>query len=295
MKTTRIEVNVGVEAPPERVYDALLNPDALRAWFAESADVSIAELRYDFWGRYTPEDPDRSHSRHPIVQLEPRQVLVFEWKLRGADTRVTLSLAEEEGGTQIRLEHDDAPARNVEEGSLADWWGLSLENGKAWVERGRTGLRVDFAIPPELELRLELDIDAPRREVFRALTDREQLERWIGEPGKMVIEPHVGGRIDFGWGDDGGPVRILSFEPDREVSYAWTYAAEPETVVTWSLTEGKRGTRLTLVHQGFVDAILDRPYRTGWTKFLNRVKHMVEAGPSWRAAQTTAHDYEPVR
>jgi uncharacterized protein YndB with AHSA1/START domain len=295
MNSTRIEVHVDVEAPPERVYAALTDNKALGVWFAETADVSMDDLRYDFWGRYTPEDPGRDESNHPIVAVEADRRLVYGWNLRGANSQVSLQLEPGDGGTHVDLRHDETPARRVEEGSLADWWSLSLENLKAWVERGSVGLRVDYAIPPELELRLEVDIAAPGREVFRALTDPSLLERWIGGPGKPAIDARVGGRLDFGWGDDGGPVRILSLQPDREISYAWTYAGEPDTVVTWSLTEAGSGTRLTLVHLGFVDTILDRPYRTGWTKFLNRVKHLVESGPTWKAARTVAHDYEPAR
>jgi uncharacterized protein YndB with AHSA1/START domain len=298
MNATRIEVQIGIQASPEEVFTALVGSAALRDWFAESADVSPDGSRYDFWGRYTPEDPGRPDSSHPIVEFKNDRLLVYGWKLRQADTRVSVALEPAESGrrgTRIELKHDDAPARKVEEGSLADWWGLSLENLKSYVERGRMGLRVDFAIPPELELKLELGIGAPRREVFRALIDPALLARWIVGPGELVIEPRVGGRLDFGWGDDGGPVEIQSFEPDRQISYSWRYAGEPDTVVSWSLTDTPVGTRLVLVHAGFDDHRLDHPYRTGWTKFLNRVKHLVESGPSWEPARTIAHDYEPAR
>jgi uncharacterized protein YndB with AHSA1/START domain len=301
MNATRIEVQIGIQAPLEEVFTALVGSAALRDWFAEAADVSPDDSRYDFWGRYTPEDPGRPESNHPIVEFRNDRLLAYEWKLRKADTRVTLALEPArsarsgERGTRVELKHDDTPARRVEDGSLADWWALSLENLKSYVERGRMGLRVDFAIPPELELKLELGIVAPRREVFRALIDPALLARWIGEAGKLVIEPQVGGRLDFGWGGDGGPVQIQSIEPDREISYSWRYPGEPETVVTWSLTDTPAGTRLVLVHAGFDDHRLDHPYRTGWTKFLNRVKHLVESGPSWEAARTIAHDYEAAR
>jgi uncharacterized protein YndB with AHSA1/START domain len=292
--STRIEVHVDIEAPAERVLTTITDSAALRSWFAESADISVENLRYDFYGRYTPEDPGRDQAHHPILAFDERR-LHYGWRLRGAETQVLMQLTPIDGGTHLDLRHDDAPGRRVEDGSLADWWGLSLENLKAWVERGTVGRRVDFAAPPELELILEVEIAAPGREVFRALIDPAQLERWIGEPGKVVIEPRVGGRLDFGWGDDGGPIRILSMQPDREIAYGWTYAGEPETVVTWSLLPAEQGTKLTLVHQGFVDTILDRPYRTGWTKFVNRVKHLVESGAGWKPARTVAHDYEPAR
>jgi len=295
MKTARIEVELYVDATPERVFAALFDTEALRAWFAESAEVSAAERHYHFWGRYTPEDPSRADGRHPIRDLKMDRLLTYDWRLRGADTRVSISLVPEGSGTQIQLRHDDAPARRVEEGSLADWWGLSLENLEAWLTRRRAGLRVDFATPPELEIRLVAGIKAPRYEVFRALTDPDQLTRWIAEPGKVVIEPHAGGRLDFGWGEEGGPVRIVSIEPDREIAYSWKYPGEPETTVTWSLIDSGAGTDLTLMHLGFVDAVLDRPHRTGWTKFVNRLKHLVEAGPDWRMARTVAHDYEAAR
>jgi uncharacterized protein YndB with AHSA1/START domain len=296
MRTTTIEVNVGIQARPERVFAALLDSSDLRTWFAESAEASVSDRRYDFWGRTTPEAPGMDISHHELIDVERDRKLSYGWKLRGANTRVDVTLEPDGAHTRVRLVHDDTPARQVEEGSLADWWGLSLENLKSWVERGRIGLKVDFAIPPELELRLEVDVEAKRAEVYRALTDPKQIERWIGEPGHTVVEPHVGGSLDFGWGSEGGgPIRILSLQPDREISYAWIYGAEPETAVTWSLVDSDDGTHVTLVHLGFVDTIHDRPYRTGWTKFLNRVKHMVESGASWKRAVTVSHDYETTR
>ncbi|HEV8129349.1 MAG TPA: SRPBCC domain-containing protein [Candidatus Eisenbacteria bacterium] len=296
MRTTTIEVNVGIGARPDRVFGALLDSSDLQAWFAESAGTSVRGRQYNFWGRTTPEAPGLDESHHELVDVQRDRKLSYRWKLRGADTRVDVTLEPDGSHTRVVLVHDDAPARRVEEGSLADWWGLSLENLKAWVERGRTGLKVDFTIPPELELRLEIDVEAKRALVFRALIDPKQIERWIGEPGHTAVEPRVGGRLDFGWGSEGGgPIRILSLQPDRELSYAWIYGQEPETAVTWSLVDSNGGTHVTLVHLGFVDTIHDRPYRTGWTKFLNRVKHMVESGASWKRAITVSHDYEVAR
>jgi hypothetical protein len=110
----------------------------------------------------------------------------------------------------------------------------------------------------------------------------------------------VGGKYDFGW--SGGPINILEIEPGRKLSYSWHYGDDPETIVTWALEGSEGGTRLTLVHSGFAP---DRPthdYTTGWHKFVNDLKSMIEIGSSWTEAATdrflwltwvAMHSYSP--
>jgi len=45
--------------------------------------------------------------------------------------------------------------------------------------------------------RLSIEIEAPPSAVFRALTDPEQLNRWMAAAAR--VEPRVGGVFDLGW------------------------------------------------------------------------------------------------
>ncbi len=282
-----IELQLTINAPPQDVYRALTEGDQLEQWFAEHADVSMEDGRYGFWGRLTPEHPDRPRGR--LLEAIPNEKLRFEWTLRGEQTEVTVNFREEGAGTRIRLEHFGIPTIQPGQYAVTDFWSLSLENLRAWVERGEVGLQCDFGAIKLGDVRLEVDIDAPAEEVFSTLIDPEKLLRYIAND--PVVEPVVGGRYDYGWGD--GPIKVLDLEPNKRLSHTWRFDSEnePETIVTWTL-EGSGGkTRLTLVHSGFAP---DRPmedYRVGWLHYLQSIKFLSELGDAWERPMLTSAEY----
>jgi uncharacterized protein YndB with AHSA1/START domain len=139
----------------------------------------------------------------------------------------------------------------------------------------------------DAEIRKSVEIDAPPDVVFRALTDENELVRWMPTEAKM--DPHVGGdlRFRFHWEarnvDTEVVGKIVELVPGKKVAYTWVAAMRsdraparmddaPAALVTWSLQElpGKR-TRVTLVQKGF-----DQRYRqdgeSGWEHFLAQLK-----------------------
>ena len=52
MSTPVVEAQIRIAASTDDVYQALIDEDALRAWFAEDAAVSVDEGKYEFSGRY---------------------------------------------------------------------------------------------------------------------------------------------------------------------------------------------------------------------------------------------------
>ena len=286
----RIRASITLDAAPADVYEALTRAEDLCVWFCEHADVSPAEKRYDFWGRHTPEVPDRAAGRHAILAHEPPHRLVYAWPLRGGDSRVTLTAVASGSGSTLTVEHELARGRDRSEGALADFWAGSLERLKAWVEKGVRGYLTQYDVIPDSTMGISAELAAPAEDVYRALTDPAALEQWIAAPGKAHIEASVGGAYDIGWGEDGGPVAILRLEPNRLLSYSWRYPPEPDTVVTWSL-EGSGGTtRVTIVHSGFADADRHGAYLMGWGFFVGRLRLLLEAKQG-RAATVTADDY----
>lgn len=179
------------------------------------------------------------------------------------------------------------PERKTGEASFTDFWDLSLENLRGWVERRVIGARCDFSGERTGDVHLEVDIAAPPEAVFHALITPEELDRYFAT--RAVVEPYVGGRYDFGWGN-GGPVKILELAPPEKLTYSWEYPPEPPTVVTWTLERSGGGTRLMLVHSGFGSERLTEEYQTGWLNCLNRIKFLVEGGPTWRVpSHPTTH------
>ncbi len=274
-----IEIVIDVGAPPSRVFEALTRAAELEKWFTEKAFVSEAEGRFDFWGRHTPGNPDRESGRHRLRAFEPEARLAFEWRLRSKDTTADIVLAPSTCGTTVKLRHD-APRRGATEISIADFWLLSFENLRRFLEEGTAPVLCDYSAVPRGGAELVVDIEASPEAVFRALTRPSDLDRWM--TAKSTVEPVVGGRMSFGWPAE-GPVRILSIVPNEKLSYSWAHANDPETVVTWTLeppNARRTATRLTLVHSGFGDRDTE-DFRTGWLKHVVWMKALVERGDSW--------------
>jgi uncharacterized protein YndB with AHSA1/START domain len=281
-ETIHIEVPLAAATP--RVFRALTQSDELMSWFAEQAMVSSAEGRYDFWGRLTPESPTPEEGRHRLLSWEPDRLLTFIWPVRDAETTVTITLEPEEQTTLLRVVHEGLPTRERGQSSFTDFWELSLENLRGWVERREVGARCDFSGEMHGDVHLEVEIDAPPSAVFHALMAPAELDRFFA--AKAVVEPHIGGRYDFGWGD-GGPVKILDLTQDTTLAYSWHFENEPPTIVTWTLENSGGGTRLTLVHSGFGRQTWTEEYHCGWLNCANRLKFLVEVGPGWRPPRLT--------
>jgi uncharacterized protein YndB with AHSA1/START domain len=277
--SSRIEIALEVDAPPSRVFEALTRASELERWFTEKAFVSETEARFDFWGRHTPGNPDREAGSHRLRAFEPQKRLAFEWNLREKDTTVEITLERSARGTSLRLTQD-APRRGASEISLSDFWLLSFENLRRFIEGGAAPVLCDYTTTPRGGVDLAVDIEAPPQAVFRALIRPEELDLWMN--ARSTVEPVVGGRISFGWPSD-GPVRILSIVPNERLSYSWAHENDPETIVTWTLEapNGRRtATRLLLVHSGFGERDAE-DFRTGWLKHISWMKSMLEKGGSW--------------
>ncbi|MDH5606118.1 MAG: SRPBCC domain-containing protein [Anaerolineae bacterium] len=283
-----IVVQVKIKASAQDIYWALTDESELAQWFSEFVHISLDDGRYEFWGRLTPGNPSSEEAQQKIITANPGREIAFEWSFRGALTRVQFMLVEEGQITLVKLLHSGLPARQEGEFSAADFWMISLENLRSWVERKEIGVRCDFSKPQVGEVLLGVDIKASPAEVFETLINPEKLKRYIGE--NPLVEPEIGGKYSFGW-DEGGPVKILSLTPNKELSYTWTYPPEPDTVVSWKL-EGSGGkTRLTIVHSGFTRERRMDDYQVGWLHFLNRIKFLSELSDAWEKAQMLEDDH----
>lgn len=275
-----LQMQVTIAAPPRVVFVALTDAAALANWFAEFADLSLADGRYDFWGRFTPETPDRDAGRHNLLAVEADRRLSFDWRVLALDTVVELVLVPREAGTAVVVRHQGLPRGN-EYGffPLEDFWFLALENLRRHVEGKAAPIRCDYAASATGDIHLAIEIVGEREAVYAALIRPEELERWIASAA--TVEPVVGGRYDFGWGV-GGSEKIIDLVPDERLAYAWEQSpGEPPMVVTWTL-EGSGGkTRLTLVQSGFAPDQPSDDLRNGWLNFMSFIKSLVEDGAGW--------------
>lgn len=275
-----LHVQIALDHPMASVYRAVTDEAALATWFAEHTEVRLAEKRYDFWGRFTPDCPDRVAGRHPIEEPLATSRIRYEWPLRDTSSSVEMRLLERNERTYLGVWHHDIPESlrgSPDSFAMEDFWFLSLENLRRYLA-GRPVIRCDFsAIGATNQINHTVEIDAPVSAVWDVLITPAQLDRWIAS--RAHVDLQKGGEWNLGWMEE-ARLEILSLSPEKALSVRWDIGETP-TVLTWTL-EGSGGkTRLTLVHSGFApDARVDG-LEAGWLNFMSWLKSAVEFGPDW--------------
>jgi len=121
--------------------------------------------------------------------------------------------------------------------------------------------------------------------IWKTLTTAELMGRWLMPPAGF--EATEGKTFTFqttpaGAWDGTIHCQVLEVVPNRRLSYAWKggdernigYGARLDTVVTWLLTPVEAGTRVRLVHSGFVTPNNDTAYNNmseGWKKVVQQL------------------------
>ena len=121
--------------------------------------------------------------------------------------------------------------------------------------------------------------------IWKALTSGELIARWMMAP--TGFEPVKGKHFTFqttpgGAWDGVIHCEVLEAIPNERLVYAWKggheanvgYGSRLETVVTWTLARVDNGTRVRLVHSGFVLPKNDTAFKSmseGWTKVVRNL------------------------
>jgi uncharacterized protein YndB with AHSA1/START domain len=278
------EYSFPIPADPARIFAALTKQTELEQWFAEHAHVEAREGgAFRFWGRYTVGTPAEADAAGTVLAIEPDARLVFEWPLFGVATRVTITLAPQEvgseGGTKVTVHHAlDGPIDQPRPKELVDdWWRFVLGNLGAHTSGQGEVMRPDFS-DPSPEIRLSMTVAASPEKVFRALIEPEALNRWLAKDAK--VEPRVGGKFDLGWKEsdlehEGAAMEIVAIVPNEKLEITWPDwrgdTSVPTQSVTWLLEPDGDGTRVTLVHAGFIRTVDLGDYPFGWGYFLSQM------------------------
>jgi len=92
-------------------------------------------------------------------------------------------------------------------------------------------------------IRREILLDAPREEVWEALTDPERLEDWFANDVDLDLRP--GGGASFRWanGEERHAV-VREVEPGERLTFDWE---DGDGEVEFTLADGSDGTLLTVV------------------------------------------------
>jgi uncharacterized protein YndB with AHSA1/START domain len=121
--------------------------------------------------------------------------------------------------------------------------------------------------------------------VWKTLTTAELIGRWLMVP--TGFDPIQGTHFTFqttpaGEWDGVIHCQVLEVIPNQRLVYAWKgghdanegYGSRLETVVTWTLTKVDGGTRIRLVHSGFLTPRNDSAFKTmsgGWSKVFRNI------------------------
>lgn len=126
--------------------------------------------------------------------------------------------------------------------------------------------------------------------IWKTLTTGELIGRWMMEP--TGFEPVEGKHFTFKTSPAGAwdgviHCQVLEVLPNQRFAYAWKggheansgYGSPLDTVVTWILSRVENGTRLRLVHSGFVRPKNDTAFRNmseGWKKVVRNIGAIVD-------------------
>lgn len=118
--------------------------------------------------------------------------------------------------------------------------------------------------------------------IWKTLTTGALMARWLMEP--QGFAPVAGTRFTYqtkaaGAWDGIIHCEVLEVVPNERLVYAWKgghesnqgYGSPLDTVVTFTLTQLAEGTRLKLVHSGFVTPVNDTAFENmgnGWRKVV---------------------------
>jgi uncharacterized protein YndB with AHSA1/START domain len=122
--------------------------------------------------------------------------------------------------------------------------------------------------------------------LWKALTSGALVGRWLGMT-PTGFEPAKGKRFTFqttpaGVWDGVIHCEVLEAIPNQRFAFSWKgghesnagYGSRLDTVVTFTMTKASGGTRLRLVHSGFVLPNNDSAYKNmsgGWKKVVPRI------------------------
>lgn len=136
-----IRLNKFVQATPQRVYDAWLDPERLTQWWmpGEKHCCSLAEIDARVGGRYRivmGEGDEAPTASGEYLELEPGRKIVMTWAWAhaegaAADTQITIELFEtdnpyEEGtkGTEIVFTHERLGTAVERSEHISGWWNI---------------------------------------------------------------------------------------------------------------------------------------------------------------------------
>lgn len=301
MGTLTVERSIMVDAPRERVWQAVTDPEQIVKWFlpalpgaqmTRSDDGTLAVvmgmMSMAVAAFENMEAPNRVSSRSL-----PDRVIVTTYQLEAEPngTRVAVSMS--------GFETLPADARHDRLAMSGAGWEKALANLKAHI----AGVELPFPFAPVgplfgffregkewIAVERSIWINAPRERVWQAITDPEQLTQWFS-PGTQWQGTglKVGGRMYVLNPETNAEMYTQVIEvvnpPAQLVTRSVPEPGEFATVTNWMLLEENGGTRLAIIYSGYELMPTDiRQQRMeenafGFGMMLGNIKASVEGTP----------------
>lgn len=119
------------------------------------------------------------------------------------------------------------------------------ETKQAPATAGHSAAAEPSVAPKKMLLRKEIELAASVDDVWKALTDPQELIKWF--PLEARVAPGIDGKIFVSWGPDSqGEGKITAWEPGKR--FAWD---ERLAVIEWTIESRGGTTILRLVQSGF--------------------------------------------
>ena len=127
-----LEIKRLIHAPRDRVYAAWTNPAQMKEWFGPKsvqthdlvADVRVGgKYRWDL----SNSEGEKMTARGEYRELQPGRKIVFTWQWDDDEdwenhiSVVTVELSDCEGGTELRLTHENLPNEQSRDGHSGGW------------------------------------------------------------------------------------------------------------------------------------------------------------------------------
>lgn len=306
-----IVTEIQIAAPPDRVFQALIDPKEVMSWWTgEQCAIEAFALEPKVGGRWrydskssrlTVNGVSKFHCEGEVLEYEPPRLLSYTWIANWHDdkarhTVVRWELAAVAGGTRLKVTHSGLAQEPTARRDYGGGWPGVAAQLKTFVERqsmaGRTEATADsMRITPDGDAIVsEIHIAAPPDRVFYALVNPEQVLRWWGQSGiyrctEFKADLRVGGKwrgAGVGPGGDNFEVtgEYLEIDSPRLLVHTWvaSWTGTAKTTVRWELEPREQGTLVTLRHTGLsAYPGLAQSYR-GWPRMLGWLQALLERG-----------------
>ncbi|CEJ68811.1 hypothetical protein BN1195_01102 [Chryseobacterium oranimense G311] len=137
-----ITIRYKINAPLEKVWNALTDKNEMKSWYFDIRDF-VLETGKEF-NFYEPGEAKKYHHQCRILEIVPNRKLKHTWsypEFSDAVTTVTWELQEEGSGTLVTLTHDniegfDGLGENFSRKSFTEGWnGIIGQSMKNYLEK----------------------------------------------------------------------------------------------------------------------------------------------------------------